>query len=81
MTNEEKAKELAIKYCKEIDPYGKEVYNIGCEIACCEMAEWKEQQMIDKACEWLEPIFKSLVGCNDSVELIEDFKSIMEEDV
>lgn len=40
---QEKARELAIKYCKDIDPHGKEVYNIGCAIACCEMADWADQ--------------------------------------
>lgn len=40
---QEKARELAIKYCKDIDPHGKEVYDIGCAIACCEMADWTDQ--------------------------------------
>jgi hypothetical protein len=37
-----KARELAIKYCKDIDSYGKEVYDIGCAFACCEMADWAD---------------------------------------
>lgn len=40
---QEKARELAIKYCKDIDNHGKEVYSIGCVIACCEMADWADQ--------------------------------------
>ncbi len=40
---EEKARYLAIKYCKDIDSNGKECYNIGCEIACKEMTEWADQ--------------------------------------
>lgn len=57
--NREKAKELAIKYCKDIDPHGKEIYNIGCEIACCEMVEWADQHPreglwdSEKVVEWI----------------------------
>lgn len=42
-----------------------------------EMAEWKEQQMIDKAAEWLEPIFKNLAGYNCGGDLINDFRRAM----
>lgn len=83
MTNEEKirekARELAIKYCKDIDPHGKEVYNIGCEIACCEITAWKEQQMIKKAIEWIN--IHMLYNASESYkkELIEDLKKYMEE--
>ena len=42
--NEQKARELAIKYCKDIDSNGKECYNVGCEIACNEAMEWKDEQ-------------------------------------
>lgn len=45
MTDEEKSRELAIKFCKDIDSNGKEVYNIGCEIACLEMARYKNEQL------------------------------------
>ena len=87
MTNEEKAQELAIKYCKEIDPHGREVYNIGCGIACCEMAEWKEQQMIEKACEFIAEWFyehpHSQMVCSDEFETIDKLlnrlKKAMEE--
>jgi hypothetical protein len=54
---QEKARELAIKYCKDIDYHGKEVYNIGCAIACCEMADWADQHPrkglvdIERVCE------------------------------
>lgn len=43
-----------------------------------EMAEWKEQEMIKKACEWLES--KSCFGYIEDVkadEFIEDFKKAM----
>lgn len=44
-----------------------------------EMATWKEQQMIEKAVEWLEPIFKDLAGYNCGGDLINDFKKYMGE--
>lgn len=79
MTNEEKAQELAIKYCKEIDPHGREVYNIGCGVACCEMADWKEKQTIDKACEWLNEWMQCGVHPQSVPSFIKQFKQAMEE--
>lgn len=73
MTDLEKAQELAIKYCKEIDSHGKEVYNIGCEIACNEIAKWKEQQMIEKACEWLENNMHDYFDGNSEFAVAIDF--------
>lgn len=47
MTNEEKAKEI-----------GREWYNDDAPLvayrSALQMAKWKEEQMIKKACEWLE---------------------------
>lgn len=44
MTNEEKAKLISEQFhCDDV------AYD-----AAEQMAEWKEQQMIDKACEWLK---------------------------
>lgn len=40
--------------------------------------EYQKSQVIDKACEWLEPVFKDLAGYNCSGDLIEDFKKAME---
>ena len=49
-----------------------------------EMAEWKDEQfakekqaLIDKACEWVTPYFKDLVGYNCSGELIKDFEKAL----
>lgn len=51
MTNEEKAQELGTKYQTPCHGIG------DCEFearqAALEMAEWKEKQMIEKACLWL----------------------------
>lgn len=52
---EEKARELAIKYCKEINSNGKECYNIGCEIACNEMSDWKDEQALKAFCKFQCP--------------------------
>ena len=49
MKDLEKAKELSQHYSGESDY--KETVGYDCAIA---MAEWKKQQMIDKACEWME---------------------------
>lgn len=35
--------------------------------------------LIDKACEWLEPVLKDLVDYNCAGDLIRDFKKVMEE--
>jgi len=48
MTDIEKANDLAQYYSEESDY--KRTVGYDCAI---EMADWKEQQMIDKACEWL----------------------------
>lgn len=44
MTNEEKARELAIKSTKYVDDNGKELYNVLVEAALQEMAKWKDEQ-------------------------------------
>lgn len=50
MTNEEKAREIASKY-ERWDQEDDESY--GAYKGAIEMAEWKERQMIEKACSWL----------------------------
>lgn len=39
--------------------------------------EYQKSKLIEKACEWLEPIFKDLAGYNCGGVLIEDFKQAM----
>lgn len=55
-----------------------------CVAACQDMAEWKryqfakeKQALIDKACEWMEPVLKDLDGYNCAGDLIRDFKKAM----
>ena len=68
MTNEKKAEELADYYAGETDYKKEAAYS-----AAIAMAEWKEQQMIEKACEWL---LRGGYFVN-STETIEDFKKAM----
>lgn len=84
MTNEEKATELGIKYQTPCHGVG------DCEFearqAALEMAEWKEEQMIDKACEWLKENIHKYKEYDESgfyheksKFLFKDFKKAMEE--
>ena len=75
MTNEEKARELAARFGFLDDCIGDEKERFK---TAMEMAAWKEQQMIEKACEWLEPVFKDIAGYYYGGELIEEFKKAME---
>ena len=52
MTNEEKAKEM-FPFYEDMDDV-EIVQTTFKRAGAIEMAEWKEQQMIDKACEWLQ---------------------------
>lgn len=90
MTDLEKAIELARKHEAL---YGMRNRDECCVAACQEMAEWKKQQMIDKACEWLgKNIIKyrnweynefhecvEYDGSYDIEKMINDFKKVMEE--
>lgn len=89
MTNEEKARELGDRLINAVGHTvkdRKEIIDITNE-----MIEWKEQQMIEKAVEWLkeraehyygvEGEYSNKVGlifCKE--ELLEDFKEAMMED-
>ena len=82
---QEKARELAIKYCKEVDPHGKEVYNIGCAIACCEMADWTDQHPrkglwdAEKVIKWLRTNIDNYANYN--VKTNKCFVNDFEEDL
>lgn len=83
MTNEEKAKSLWYHFCTEKSCGGYDDCKL-CPKAqvhpqLLEMAVWKEQQMIEKAVEWLEPLFKDLAGYYCGGDLVEDFKKFMSE--
>lgn len=69
MTNEEKARKLAIQSTKHIDDNGKEVYNAFVESALQEMAEWKDERV--KSCFILiSKLIKESVLTKDNPEHI-----------
>lgn len=84
MTTKEKARELARKYQGTMtDAQYLSMFN-----ALEEMAEWKEQQMIDKACEFLYKYnqkqvqkhgAKATLGCVEYTINVDDFKKAMRE--
>lgn len=88
MTNKEKAIEIASKH-ERWNQEDDESY--GAYKGAIEMAEWKERQMIQKACDWLEDMAcyyahweyngdtyeKEIVF--DTKKFIEDFQKAMEE--
>lgn len=88
MTNEEKAKEISDAYANsKFIPTQEECVAYS---SAMQMAEWKEQQMIDKACKWLEEnvgeyedIYYDVGGFVspdfNTEKFIKDFKKAMEE--
>lgn len=73
MTQEEKALEIGRKrYFDTMNP------NEAAYKASIQMAKWKEQQMIDKACEWLKQQ-EEMIGISFENDFIERFKKAMEE--
>ena len=75
MTNEEKIFELSLKYF----PYVNPTIDSPIKQALLEMAAWKKQQMIEKACKWIK-----IKVCPNNKELqnifVKDFKKVMMEE-
>lgn len=87
MTNKEKANELA-RGCfskRTVDSSVNKLEQLIIKDACLKAIEWKEKQMLDKACEWLkENIYNRVYKCGDDLgfptaQFIEDFRKAMEE--
>ena len=87
MTNEEKAKKLAEEH-ENATLFGIESPYHAALGAAIEMAAWKQEQMIEKAVEWLEKMIPSsdlerrIYNCfteEQKQNFIEDFKKAMEE--
>lgn len=77
MTNEEKAQEI----CEKHRRYNPPCSSLECYLSAIEMAEWKEQQMIEKAFKWLDKhfdvnIYEEIGGRKSAEILTYDFKSI-----
>ena len=76
MTNEEKANNIATNNLDRC--FGnKQIYGATCAL---EMAAWKQEELIEKACEWL---LHNAIGLDDGefpvydIDFIEDFKQAM----
>ena len=82
MTNENKKKvvtdlEKAIELARKHEGlYGIRNREACCVAACQEMAEWKQQQMIDKACEWLKANADEWIASHSNI-FIDIFKKAM----
>ena len=82
MTNEEKAKQITNEVFVMDAIIGVDTSKKIAEICCRKMAQWKEQQMIEKACEWLESVNLDYYQIREGVfsrELVVDFRKTMEE--
>ena len=73
MTDKEKAQEI----CEKNKRFKVECSSLECYLSAMEMAEWKERQMIEKACEWIRYNNENGGCLYDGWE--QDFKKAMEE--
>lgn len=86
MTNKKKTKEIAKHILETYPVINKDNLPNALWFAAIEMAEWKEQQMIDKACDFIADWFYDHphvnMVCSDEFEnvddLLERFKLAME---
>ena len=69
----------AIDYCrKELPHYDGEA--LGEIVDAFEAgAKWAQNEMVDKACEWLEDKLRMYAGYSDTVDLVDSFRKAMEE--
>lgn len=87
MTNEQKAEELRKTALPNPlpDGYGMWLSAGDVDWVLIKMAKWKEQQIIEKACEWLENNVDGYMVIDEGGDgfmhfsLINDFKKAMEE--
>lgn len=84
MTNENKKKvvtdlEKSIELARKHEGlYGIRNREACCVAACQEMADWKQQQMIDKAAEWLRMTMDFFNNGEFNIEkFVKDFKKEM----
>lgn len=87
MTNEQKVEELRKTALPNPlpDGYGMWLYSTDVDEVLIKMAEWKEQQMIEKAYEWLKDNIDGYMVIDEGGDgymhfsLINDFRKAMEE--
>ena len=72
-----KANDAPEKHYLNIDGDGIHYYTEGtpCEREYIEYI--RTDVFVNKACEWLEPVFKNLAGHYSGSELLDDFKNYM----
>ena len=75
--NEQKAKKIVDSIFSSGFNTNRTFYEMAYNSAM-EMAEWKEQQMIDKACEWLIENYPTIDG-GELYIFIKNFRQAMEE--
>ena len=81
MTNEEKAEELRKTALPNPlpDGYGMWLSAGDVDEVLIKMAKWKESQMIEKACEWLDDAIQGGVHPQSTISFVKQFKKAMEE--
>lgn len=47
-------------------------------LAILEGSIWADKTMLDRACEYLEPVFKNLAGYYEGAALVDGFRKAME---
>lgn len=81
MTRKEERNDFIKSY---LENYNGDSYEASAEredigTACNAAINWADKTMIEKACNWLAPVFKDLAGYYSGAELLDDFKKAMEQ--
>lgn len=77
MTTEERAREISESFYRPETGYdNEELY-----MSAMAMAEWKDKQMIEKACEWLKKNLQNYIedDWTSEKDFIEEFRKAMKE--
>jgi len=84
MTRKEEREKASIEYQMSILPvaiggaaFAEDVEQMNINPSFIAGAQWADETMIEKACEWLAPVFKDLAGYYSGSELLDDFKNYM----
>ena len=79
MTDKEKADEISEHYATS--HYFPNDEELAAYSAAMQMAKWKEQQMIEKACEWLKKNLQNYIedDWTSEKDFIEEFRKAVKE--